>query len=162
MPNNSPSPLYSSFHLKIRRIVLFVICSPNAGTLVLALSIPNIVKHGLLHYMSVIVDKVTWWAGVDMGNSACIHHSTLQLQQSAVTMLLILTAGGGEMYRVATLPGGHIQLAELSSHWSRDFNGELWLDRIPSLPGSGSVSIIIMSAVWIVLPGPGMDIINQL
>ena len=53
-----------------------------------------------------------------------IHHSTLQLQQSAVT-LLILTAGGGEMYRVATLPGAHIQLAVESSHWSRDFNGEL-------------------------------------
>ena len=55
----------------------------------------------------------------------CIHHSTLQLQQLAVTLLLILTAGGGEMYRVATLPGGHIQLAVKSSHWSRDFNGEL-------------------------------------
>ena len=118
VPNNSPSPLYSSFHLKIRRIVLFVICSPNAGTLVLALSIPNIVKHGLLHYMSVIVDKVTWWAGVDMGNSACIHHSTLQLQQSAVTMLLILTAGGGEMYRVATLLGvGSCFLPLPWAHW---------------------------------------------
>ena len=55
----------------------------------------------------------------------CIPHSILQLQQLAVTLLLILTAGGGEMYRVATLPDAHIQLAELSSHWSRDFNGEL-------------------------------------
>ena len=112
----------------------------------------------MAYYMSAIVDKVTLWAGVDSGHGElCIHHSTLQLQQPAVTLLLILTAdaGGGEMYRVATLPGGHIQLAELSSYWSRDFNRELWLDRVPSIPGSGSVSIIIMSVIWIVRPGFG-------
>ena len=51
----------------------------------------------------------------------CIHHSTLQLQQLAVTLLLIiLTAGGGEMYRVATLPGAHIQLAPIGQEISME------------------------------------------
>ena len=56
----------------------------------------NIVKHSL--HVSVIVDSdMVIWCG---HGELCIHDSTLQLQQSAVT-LLILTASGG----VATLPG---------------------------------------------------------